>query len=184
MSRDLSAQLSASSELERGVERSLNGPDGGRRIDRIFGAEYRTWLPDNILFKQDKTLMARSIEGRVPFCDHRLAEFAARLPMRFKLGGGRNKKILRGAAKTLFPAEVQPKAKKAFLVPMDGDCGKAQMAVARDVLSGARFERRGIFDRERIRQLMDEYPRSPFLAGKQLMALTMFELWMENVYDV
>ena len=57
------------------------------------------------------------------------------------------------------------------------------MDLARDVLTGVKFTGRGIFDPESVRRLMDRHPDSPFLAGKQLMALTMFELWIENVLE-
>ncbi|MBI5055301.1 MAG: asparagine synthase (glutamine-hydrolyzing) [Nitrospirae bacterium] len=161
---------------------SVMKPGNGRKaIDKILDFEYRIWLPDNILFKQDKTLMAYSVEGRVPFCDHRLVEFAACLPMRLKTGKKRNKEILRRVAGKLIPPEILTQQKKAFMVPLDGAYGAVLREMISDMLLSSSFRERGIFRIEAVEDLVKEFSQSPFLVGKQLMSLVMLEFWLEKV---
>jgi asparagine synthase (glutamine-hydrolysing) len=150
-------------------------------IDRIWTLEYQTWLPDNILFKQDKTLMSHGIEGRVPYCDHRLVEFAAKLPLRSRLSHGRNKVLLRDAASKIFPDLPPMGGKKAFVVPLDGAYGAVIRELAGDVLTGSRFRSLGLFDNRAVETLLGEFPNPSFLVGRQIMALVMFALWHEGV---
>jgi len=150
-------------------------------IDRIWTLEYETWLPDNILFKQDKTLMSHGIEGREPYCDHRLVEFAAKLPLSCRLSRGRNKVLLRDAATAILPDLPPAEGKKAFVVPLDGAYGKVVREMAGDVLRGSRFRGLGLFDNRVVESLLAEFPNPSFLVGRQIMALVMFGLWHEAV---
>jgi asparagine synthase (glutamine-hydrolysing) len=150
-------------------------------IDRIWTLEYDTWLPDNILFKQDKTLMSHGIEGREPYCDHRLVEFAAKLPLSCRLSRGRNKVLLRAAAADIFPDLPPAEGKKAFVVPLDGAYGRVVREMAGDVLRGSRFRGLGLFDNRAVESLLAEFPNPSFLVGRQIMALVMFALWHEAV---
>ena len=150
-------------------------------IDRIWTLEYKTWLPDNILFKQDKTLMSHGIEGRVPYCDHRLVEFAARLPLHARISGGKNKRILRDVAAKILPKLPPAEGKKAFVVPLDGAYGAVIREMAGDVLSSARFRALGLFDGRAVDSLLKEFPNPSFLVGRQIMALVMFALWHESI---
>lgn len=154
---------------------------GGRYMDSIWQCEHRYWLPDNILFKQDKTLMAFGIEGRVPFCDHRLVEFAASLPMSARLGRSTNKVALRDAATRLAPHLNGTSAKKAFMVPMDGRYGAAMRELAGDVLSSADFRNMGLFDVRLLDRMVGRFPSPSLLEGKQILAITMLALWNREV---
>ena len=61
-------------------------------------ADSKLWLPDYLLLRGDKLTMAHSLEARVPLLDHKLTEFAARLPSRLKLSGKKRKVLLRNVA--------------------------------------------------------------------------------------
>ena len=149
-------------------------------IDRMWSFEHRYWLTDNILFKQDKTLMAESVEGREPFCDHRLVDFAARLPVAARIAGGRNKILLRTAAQRILPnLPTGARKKQAFIVPLTGPYGAVIREMAGDILSSASFRDLGVFDRAQTEALLDSYSDTSFLAGRQLMAVLMFGLWHE-----
>ena len=84
--------------IESYVKQQMSGED----LDSLLDYEYHNWLPENILLKQDKMLMAHSLEGRVPFCDHRLVELCAQLPK--YTGIGKNKWLLRKVAQQTIPA--------------------------------------------------------------------------------
>lgn len=155
---------------------------GGAFIDRLWTTEYKTWLADNILFKQDKTLMAHSVEGRVPFCDHRLVDLAAGLPLSARLAGRRRKAALRDAARRLVPElPAQGRRKKAFMIPMEGAYGAVIRELAGDVLTSRRFRDLGLFRPEAVDRLLSGFPEPSFLAGKQILSLAMFGLWADKV---
>jgi asparagine synthase (glutamine-hydrolysing) len=150
----------------------------GRWIDRMWTFEHRTWLPDNILFKQDKTLMAHSVEGREPFCDYRLVEFAARLPVKARLRGATNKVLLRAAAKRIVPdLPVPTRKKQAFMVPLSGAYGSVIREIAGDVLTSKEFRTVGVFNQAIVNKLLMTFPNTSFLVSRQIMALLMFGLW-------
>ena len=78
----------------------------------------RTYLPEDILAKTDRASMFNSLEVRAPFLDRRVVEFAAALPTRFKIAGGRRKVILKTLAKRYLPAAIVDRKKHGFAVPI------------------------------------------------------------------
>ncbi|MEW5727614.1 MAG: asparagine synthase C-terminal domain-containing protein, partial [Pseudomonadota bacterium] len=160
---------------------SLIKSSSGAFPDRLWTAEYKTWLADNILFKQDKTLMAHSVEGRVPFCDHRLVELAAGLPMAARLKAGINKAELRAAAQRLAPDLPAARAKKAFMVPFDGAYGAEIRQLAGDLLGSGPFAECGLFRKDEVDLLVRRFATPTLLGGKKLLALVMLALWQREV---
>jgi asparagine synthase (glutamine-hydrolysing) len=79
----------------------------------------KVWLPDDILLKADKMTMAHALELRVPFLDHKLVEFTAGLPAKFKLRGRWGKVLLREAMRGVLPEPILHRAKKGFPVPTE-----------------------------------------------------------------
>jgi len=90
---------------------------GADWLDRMLYVDCRTWLVDDILVKADRATMAASLECRSPFLDYRLAEFAARLPRRLKLQGGRTKVALKELARRHLPASIVERKKAGFNSP-------------------------------------------------------------------
>src|SRR5205085_7699672 len=86
-------------------------------LDRLLYTDMKTYLVE-LLMKQDQMSMAASIESRVPFLDHKLVEFAARLPDSWKLSGWTTKRILRESMKGLLPASILNRPKMGFPVPL------------------------------------------------------------------
>jgi asparagine synthase (glutamine-hydrolysing) len=90
-------------------------------IDQLQEVYCRSWLPEDLLMKADKATMATSLELRTPFLDHALVEWAARLPLRWKVGsardGWRSKRILREFAEQRLPRGVVDRPKQGFPVP-------------------------------------------------------------------
>ena len=107
---------------------SLQEPDGFDRVlaaeraedplQRLLRVDWQTQLAEDLLLLTDKMTMAESIECRVPFLDHQLAEFAAGLPQRLRLRGTTTKVVLRRAMKDLLPPEILSRRKMGFPVPV------------------------------------------------------------------
>ena len=115
-------------------------------LDRLLYADIKTYLVE-LLMKQDQMSMAASIESRVPFLDHQLVEFAARVPDGLKLRGWTTKRVLRESMKGVLPESILNRPKMGFPVPFASwtrrrleRCGARR--VARPPIGGARHHRR------------------------------------------
>src|SRR5436305_14990308 len=89
----------------------------GNSLNRLLYMDIKTYLVE-LLMKQDQMSMAASIESRVPFLDHKVVEFAASLPARYKLRFSSGKYLLRKAMARDLPPEVLRRNKKAFPTPI------------------------------------------------------------------
>ena len=156
----------------------------GPYLDRLLRLQFSHWLPDNMLLRQDRTSMAHAIEGRVPFLDHELVEFAARLPTRMKLRRLTGKYILRRHAGKLLPREVARRKKMPFYVPVENYVRQPVFQeMLDDLLSEESVQRRGLFRPEAVRLLRDRASRQEFLLVKQLFSLMVLELWFRIFHD-
>jgi asparagine synthase (glutamine-hydrolysing) len=113
-------------------------------FQRMTYLELRQRLPELLLMRMDRIAMASSVEGREPFLDHKLVEFALALPPRMKHRDGHGKHVLREAMRDTLPREVLTRAKQGFGSPMEewlrGDFGRdAQIAVRRSALAERRL---------------------------------------------
>jgi asparagine synthase (glutamine-hydrolysing) len=156
----------------------------GPYLNRLITLQFAHWLPDNMLLRQDKTGMANGIEGRVPYLDHELVEFAFRLPPRLKLRRLTGKYILRRYAANLLPLEVARRRKMPFYVPVED---YFQQPIFRDLMEDLLNEesvrRRGIFRPEAVSRLRNFMHRREFMLVKQVFSLMVLELWFRIFVD-
>jgi asparagine synthase (glutamine-hydrolysing) len=94
----------------------LDGAGDG--LQRATAADLCTWLPDDLLVKADRVLMAFGLEGRVPFLDHRVVEFGLGLSDGLKVGGRQGKLFLKRWAERRLPREHLWRRKRGFYVPV------------------------------------------------------------------
>src|SRR5204863_5377838 len=125
-------------------------------LDRVLYADIKTYLVE-LLMKQDQMSMAASIESRVPFLDHKLVEFAARLPDKWKLSGLTTKRVLREAMRGVLPASILNRPKMGFPVPFASWVRGRWNDVARDVLLDRRTRQRGVLDPAGVDQLLRDH---------------------------
>jgi len=133
--------------------------------------------------KQDQMSMSTSIESRVPFLDHRLVEFAARLPDRLKLNGFTTKRILREAIRGLLPERILTRKKMGFPVPFAGWVRGPWNGVAREVLLDRRSRERGLVNPAAVDQLLQDHRDGRRGAGDAIWALLNLELWYRTFID-
>ena len=133
--------------------------------------------------KQDQMSMSMSIESRVPFLDHVLVEFAARLPHRLKLNGLTTKRILREAIRGLVPPEILTRRKMGFPVPFSGWVRGPWNNVAREVLLDRRSCQRGLINPAAVETLLDEHRTGRRAGGDAIWALMNLELWYRTFID-
>lgn len=97
---------------------SLAGGDGRSRLQSVQAVDCADWLPNDLLIKLDRCLMAHGVEGRTPFLDRRMAEFAFRLPDTLKIRGRLGKYLLRAWLDREVPAAGAFTRKRGFSVPV------------------------------------------------------------------
>jgi asparagine synthase (glutamine-hydrolysing) len=158
----------------------VNGASG--ILGRLLHTDIKTYLVE-LLMKQDQMSMSASIESRVPFLDHVLVEFAARLPDRMKLRGFTTKRILREAVRGLLPDEILSRRKMGFPVPFAQWTRDRWQPVVRDVLLDRRTRQRGFINGDAVERLLDAHREGTVNGGDAIWALMNFELWFRTFID-
>lgn len=100
------------------IEAWQSCPEPWSRLQKMQYVDLTTWLPDDLLVKADRMLMARGVEGRVPFLDHRTVEFGLSLPDKLKTNGRNGKIFLKRYGERYFPREHLWGRKRGFTVPI------------------------------------------------------------------
>ena len=151
-------------------------------LDQLLYADTRTYLHE-LLMKQDQMSMAASVESRVPFLDHPLAEFATRLPARLKLHGFTTKVVLRRAMRGLLPESILGRKKMGFPVPVGAWLRGPFSGLLDDFVTGDRALARGLFEPSAIRALVGEHRRGQGAHAERLWALLTLEIWQRIFLD-
>jgi len=103
-------------------------------LNNALHFEQRTYLPEDLLVKEDRATMANSIEGRIPFLDYELVDFANSLPQNLKLKGTTGKYILKKALEGVLPDEILYRKKQGFGVPLKHYFRKELKTFAKEIL--------------------------------------------------
>jgi asparagine synthase (glutamine-hydrolysing) len=157
--------------------------DADNTVERMQSLDTRLYLAEDILTKVDRASMAVSLEVRAPFLDPRVAEYAASLPIGYKLRGRTTKYILKRAVEDLLPPFVTRRGKKGFGVPVAEWLKGKLRPLARDLLSRERIRKAGLFNPAYVQRLQDEHESGVANHHKLLWTLLMFELWHESFIE-
>ena len=145
---------------------------------RMMYCDAVTYLPDDILCKVDRASMAVSLESRVPFLDHRVAEVAARIPVDMKIGRGKGKKILRKLLAREVPVELFERPKAGFGIPV-GDWIKGPLRPwAEELLDSRALAEQGYFDAAIVQRRWREHLAGQRNSTPALWAILMFQAWL------
>ncbi|MBV9929927.1 MAG: asparagine synthase (glutamine-hydrolyzing) [Alphaproteobacteria bacterium] len=144
---------------------------------RMMYCDAVSYLPDDILCKVDRAAMAVSLETRVPFLDHRVAELAARIPVAMKVKSGKGKHILRELLYRQAPRALFERPKAGFAIPV-GEWIKGPLRPwAEDLLDPARMAGEGYFDPALVARRWREHLSGRRDATPALWAVLMFQAW-------
>jgi asparagine synthase (glutamine-hydrolysing) len=161
--------------------RWLAETDAQDTLDKLLYADTKTYLHE-LLMKQDQMSMAASIESRVPFLDHKLIEFTAKLPERMKLRGKTTKWILREAMKGVLPDEILNRSKMGFPVPIGNWFRNEFRGVVEEYVLSERAIERGFFNRDFVRDLVNRHNAGEN-HDERIWLLVNFEIWQRRFFD-
>lgn len=152
-------------------------------VTRTTAADVLTYLPCDILNKVDIASMAYSLEVRAPFLDQEVVELAARMPIEWKRHSGKGKQIVRETFADLIPPEIQNLPKMGFGVPLDSWFRNELRPLLEGTLLTQKSLERGWFDRQSVKQLVEDHFADRWDHSYRLWALLVFELWQQRFID-
>lgn len=160
------------------IEEWARGHKGPERLAEMMRADAQFYLPDDILVKVDRMSMAHSLEVRAPFLDHKLQEFAATIPLNFKVRGSDLKYILKQACKKVLPQEIVRRPKHGFQVPVGRWFREELRGYVSDMLCG---HLKDLFRLDYVEKLLYEHQVTMRRDhGQKLWTLLMLALWLKE----
>lgn len=153
-------------------------------VEKIMAYDVLAYLPDDILTKVDRAAMSVSLETRVPFLDHKVAEFAWSLPIHLKTRNTKDryisKWILREVLKKYVPSELYDRPKMGFGMPIASWLRGPLKHWAKELLNENRINDEGYFEFNYINMIWNEHQSGKKNHQKILWNLLMFQSWLEN----
>jgi len=165
-------------EFTRKYYESANGSD---HLSKILYTDLKSFLPGDILVKVDRMSMANSLEVRSPLLDHKVIEFAARIPSTLKVKGSAKKIVLKKAFEKILPAELMKRKKHGFDVPLNIWFRHDLKDMAFDYLFNKEYMNE-YFNLTAVEVMWNKHQENRINCGINLWSLFMFSLWYEECF--
>ena len=150
-------------------------------LEGAMAADYLSYLPDDILTKVDRATMSVSLEGRDPLLDHRIIEFAARLPLDYKYGGGNEgKRILKDIVHDYVPRKMMDRPKAGFSLPIYSWLRGDLSYLVEEHLSESALARSGLFNVPFVKRQVDLFMDRKLHYSPLIWYLLMFQMWWDE----
>jgi asparagine synthase (glutamine-hydrolysing) len=172
--------LCAGESSEQRIYAAYAAAETADPLNRALYCDLQLLLPDQVLAFVDRLSMAHSVEVRPPFLDHRLVEFAARLPGSMKIHHGRSKHILKEAVRGLLPDDLINRPKEGFVLPLDLWLSKEMRPFVEDTLAPPRLKLHGLLREDSVLQLLRDHFSRTANNGPRIWNLVMFQSWWER----
>ena len=143
----------------------------------MMAIDYQTYMVDDILQKVDRATMTVSLEGREPYLDHRIIDWAAQLPDDFKYHDGSKKYILKEITHQYVPKEMMDRPKMGFAIPIANWLQKDLKDLVHTYINEKRIAGQGIFNWPQVKEILDSFYKGKKELDVKLWYLLMFQMW-------
>ncbi len=174
------ALTNSSGDIYAGARDMLKLCDATSEIEQMQYLDMNFYMAEDILTKVDRASMAVSLETRAPFLDPRVGQFAASLPLDYKLRGSKGKHVLKKSLQGLLPTNILHRSKKGFGIPIAEWLKTLLNPLMHDMLAPERLKAQGIFESDYVQKLITEHENGIASHHKQLWTMLVFQLWQEN----
>jgi asparagine synthase (glutamine-hydrolysing) len=151
-------------------------------MDRVQYADMKIWLPGDILTKTDRMSMAVGLEAREPLLDHRLVEYAARLPVSMRLRGGQGKWLMKKVLEPYLPRDILYRPKMGFVTPISAWFRGALADEAARLEKSGLLRETGWFDLTEIGRLAADHRSGRAEHGRTLWQMLMLERSLARLF--
>jgi asparagine synthase (glutamine-hydrolysing) len=173
-SQDMRSRLGAYRAEDRYIRAMAQAP-ARDPLDRAQYADIRIWLPGDILTKTDRMSMAVSLEAREPLLDHRLVEFAARLPVAQRIRGNSGKYLMKKAMEPYLPQDILYRPKMGFVTPISSWFRGPLVGEATAIAGGSALAKTGWFDTKMLGKVAADHKSGIADHGRLLWQLLMLD---------
>jgi asparagine synthase (glutamine-hydrolysing) len=149
-------------------------------ISYMMAIDYKTYMVDDILQKVDRATMSASLEGREPFLDQSIIEWAAKLPISYKYHNGSKKYILKQIVHKYIPQSIMERPKMGFGIPVQKWLTTELKPMVESYLSEKNLQKHGLFNTDIINTLVKDFFNGRSEKYLQIWYLLMFQMWYEK----
>lgn len=149
-------------------------------ISYMMAVDYQTYMVDDILQKVDRAGMSVSLEGREPFLDQKIIEWAAQLPTHYKYHNGTKKHILREIVHKYIPKEMMDRPKMGFGIPVENWLADELKALVQQYLGEAAIKKTGLFNYKEVNKICNDFFKGQKNKHLKIWYLLMFQMWHEK----
>lgn len=148
-------------------------------LSYMMAIDYQTYMVDDILQKVDRATMSVSLEGREPFLDQKIIEWAAQLPSGYKYHQGQKKYILKRIVHKYIPKEMMERPKMGFGIPVESWLGNELKDLVKEYVS-ERNSDHGLFNVQEVKNLVTEFFNGRTEKHLKIWYLLMFQMWYKR----
>jgi asparagine synthase (glutamine-hydrolysing) len=149
-------------------------------LSYMMAVDYQTYMADDILQKVDRATMSVSLEGREPFLDPSIIEWAAQLPNEYKYHHGDKKYILKQIVYQYVPREMMERKKMGFSIPVEQWLNNELKGLVKEYLSDASLNRHGLFHNASVHKTVHSFFQGRTDLHLKVWYLLMFQMWFER----
>ena len=149
-------------------------------LSYMMAIDFQTYLPDDILQKVDRASMSVSLEGREPFLDHRVIEWAAQLPLAYKYNKGNKKFIIKEIVHQYLPKSIMDRPKMGFGIPIAHWLQHELKPFVDQYLEEGFIVKQGIFNNDEIQRIRRSFYQGRTERAEKIWYLLMFQMWYDK----
>ena len=146
----------------------------------MMAIDYQTYMVDDILQKVDRATMSVSLEGREPFLDQDIIEWAAQIPSEYKYYNGQKKYIVKQIVHKYIPKEIMDRPKMGFGIPIENWLSNELKGLVQEYLGEKSLQEHGLFNIKEVQKLVTDFFNGHKEKHLKIWYLLMFQMWYQK----